>query len=367
MMLGRVGRPGRIAALAVAALAVSALAVVYAVATRPPAPAQTGAVPTTFVPVVRGSVSQRIRVAGTYGFDGAYTVAYQGAPGILTALVDPGTVVERGGVLFSVNDRPVRLLLGAIPAYRDFRSGMSDGADVRQIEENLVALGMDPMGLITVDEHFTFATDAAIRRWQASWGVPISRATGELRLGDVVFQPIPLRVRGASVVTGMAVDANTAVLTASSTERVVTVQVSADRQASVEVGDEVSVSVPGASPITGAVIRTSRVASVEQAEDGEPTGVGAATVGVVIGLTPPPGLAELDQATVVVSIAVAVREDVLQVPVVALLARPGGGYRVRLDSGSYVDVEPGLFDEATGRVEVTGDLREGELVEVPAS
>ncbi len=367
MTLGQLGRPGRVAVLSVAALTVSVLAVWYTVATRPPAPGDTDAVPTTFVPVVRGSVSQRILVPGTYGFDGAYTVVYQGGPGILTALAVPGTVVERGGTMFSVNDRPVRLLLGATPAYRDFRAGMGDGADVRQLEENLVALGMDPVGLITVDERFTFATDSAIRRAQASWGVPASRLTGELPLGDVVFLPIPLRVREAPVVPGMAIDTNTAVLTASSTDRVVTAEVSADRQASVEVGDEVSVSIPGGPPITGAVIRASRVASIQQGEDGEPVGVGAATITVVIGLTPPPGLAELDQATVVVSIAVAVREEVLQVPVAALLARPGGGYRVRLASGSYVDVDPGLFDEATGRIEVTGDLREGDLVEVPAS
>jgi hypothetical protein len=54
------------------------------------------------------------------------------------------------------------------------------------------------------------------------------------------------------------------------------------------------------------------------------------------------------------------------VPVTALLARPGGGYQVRLASGGYVPVTPGLFDSTQGTVEVTGDLTVGQQVQVPA-
>ena len=66
-----------------------------------------------------------------------------------------------------------------------------------------------------------------------------------------------------------------------------------------------------------------------------------------------------------INLATAVHRDVLTVPVSALLARPGSGYRVRLASGAYADVEPGLFDDSNGLVEVTG-LNEGDRVEVPA-
>ncbi len=82
----------------------------------------------------------------------------------------PGTTIGRGGILYRVSDAPVRLLLGAVPAYRDFGSGMSDGPDVRQLELNLVAMGFDPHHRMTVDRHFSAATAAAIRRWEASWG-----------------------------------------------------------------------------------------------------------------------------------------------------------------------------------------------------
>jgi hypothetical protein len=57
--------------------------------------------------------------------------------------------------------------------------------------------------------------------------------------------------------------------------------------------------------------------------------------------------------------------------VTALLARPGGGYQVAvLDAGGrHLDpVQPGLFDDSAGTVEVSGaGLSEGLRVEVPAS
>ena len=60
------------------------------------------------------------------------------------------------------------------------------------------------------------------------------------------------------------------------------------------------------------------------------------------------------------------RKNVLLVPVTALLARPGGGYQVRLASGGNVAVTPGLFDSTNGTVEVTGQVSVGQQVEVPA-
>ncbi len=55
------------------------------------------------------------------------------------------------------------------------------------------------------------------------------------------------------------------------------------------------------------------------------------------------------------------------IPVTALLARPGGGYQVRLAAGRYVQVQPALFDGSAGTVEVTGNLTVGQRVEVPVS
>jgi hypothetical protein len=80
-----------------------------------------------------------------------------------------------------------------------------------------------------------------------------------------------------------------------------------------------------------------------------------------------PGDAGLDQAPVSVAITTGTRRDVLLVPIAALLARPGGGYQVRLAGEGVVQVEPGSFDESTGQVEIVHGLTDGQTVEVPAS
>jgi hypothetical protein len=74
------------------------------------------------------------------------------------------------------------------------------------------------------------------------------------------------------------------------------------------------------------------------------------------------------QLPVQVAITIAAHPGVLLVPVTALLARPGGGYEVRLASGEFVAVQLGLFDEASGTAEVSGPgLAEGQRVQVPSS
>ena len=68
-----------------------------------------------------------------------------------------------------------------------------------------------------------------------------------------------------------------------------------------------------------------------------------------------------------VDITTGTRRDVLLIPIAALLARPGGGYQVRLAGGAVTPVEAGRFDESTGRVEIVRGLTAGQSVEVPAA
>lgn len=358
-----------VAVLALALLVGPAIAVWATVRAKPAGEAATATVATTTAPVTRGTASEQLRVPGTYGFDGTYSVMHQGAAGIVTSAARPGARVSRGGVLYSVDARAVRLLYGSVPAYRDFRLGMADGPDVRQLEQNLVALGMDRQHALDVDRHFSRATAAAIRRWQRATGLPAARRTGVLSLGDVVFLPVPLRISRIASAVGTATGANQPVLEATSTAHVVTADVTADRQSSVHAGDPAVVSLPGGLSAQGRVLRTFLVAPAtgDQGGDRGDEGAAAPSIRVVIRLTAPDRMPELDQAPVLVSIAAVTHHDVLLVPVSALLARPGGGYQVRLASGAVVPVEPHLFDEATGKVEVDGDLSEGERVEVPLS
>lgn len=354
------------------AVAGSAAAIGYAATARPrDGAAAAGTVPSTTAPVTRGTVTETVKVAGTLGFDGDFPVVDQYAPGVLTRVPELGATVGRGGTLYAVANHPVRLLYGAVPAYRGFAAGMTDGPDVAELEANLVALGFDKDGAMTVDDHFSAATARAIRRWQASWGVAAGHRTGALEPGEVVFLPGAVRVSQVQAPLGTTVAPGAPVLRGTSTNRVVTVDLSTDQQSLVHRGDRVQVNVADTGSVTGTVGRVGRVATAPTGDNGQPgggSGSQPATVPVTITLTPPPGAAQLDQAPAQVSIIVAEHPDVLLVPVTALLARPGGGYQVRLASGEYLAVQPGLFDDDDGTVEVTGaGLSAGDRVEVPAS
>jgi hypothetical protein len=347
-----------------------------------PAPAAPE-VATATAPVTRGDVTEWVQVAGTLDYDATRQVVNQLPSGVLTAVAGPGRTLRRGARLFAVAGTPALLLYGTTPAYRDFSAGMRDGADVLALERNLVAMGMDPDRAITVDRHFTRATGAAIRRWRAARGLPASQR-GTIRLGEVVFLPGPARVGEATAAVGASVAPGAPILSVTSTRRVVTAQLTADRRHLVDVGDTVRVTLPGGGdPVAGTVTRIGRVASAEPAASGPPTPPGQAgqpTVAATVGLRVPAAARDLDQAPAQVAIVAARHTDVLLVPVTALLAKAGAGYQVRVVDGGaarLVDVRPGLYDDAAGTVEVEGapsgtgpegpGLREGMAVEVPAT
>ncbi|WP_262286673.1 peptidoglycan-binding protein [Micromonospora sp. MA102] len=363
-------RRGAGTVLAVAVAAPLAAGVAYA-AHSPSSPATpTASVAVGTARVTKGTLAERVQIGGVLGYAGAYLVDHQGAPGVLTDAPHSGDTIGRGGVLYRVSDAPVRLLLGSVPAYRDFRSGMSNGPDVRQLEANLVAMGFDPHHRITVDRHFSAATAAAIRRWEASWGRPAYQRTGRLGQGEIVFLPNPLRVTQMQVRVGGTVGPGTTVLTGTSTSRAVIAQLDTGQRSTVHVGDQVEVTLPDAEPIRGRVTAIGEVATAPSAEAGDgpqqPANPDMATVPLTIAVRLPRG-SGLDQAPVTVDITTGTRPNVLLMPIAALLARPGGGYQVRLSGGSAVQVEPGRYDESTGQVEVVSGLTAGQTVEVPAT
>src|SRR3954471_6583886 len=96
--------------------------------------------------VERGKLSDMISVYGILTFrarpDGSpYSVINQ-ALGTYTQLPDDGEKRECGDVLYRVDENPVLLLCGTVPAYRTLHS-RDVGEDVRQLNQNLHALGYD--------------------------------------------------------------------------------------------------------------------------------------------------------------------------------------------------------------------------------
>jgi peptidoglycan hydrolase-like protein with peptidoglycan-binding domain len=343
--------------------AAAAVACLLAACGAPPASPTSSAVATTTAPVVRTDIVTRQRLNGTLTYAGAYTMTNLVA-GIFTSLPAPGGAINRGQVLYRVGARPVVLMYGD-PEWRGLAVGISDGSDVKQLEQNLLALGFGNSGNLVASGHFDAFDAAAVRRWQASLGVP---QTGAVGLGDIIFEPGAIRIAAVLPSPGSFAQPGEAVIQATSLARVVLVQLDVNLQQLVKVPDAVTVQLPDAHTLDGHVSAISQVAesAPTSAQGGAPT----ATIAVTIALTDPATAGTFDEAPVSVDITAEVHAGVLAVPVMALLARPGGTYAVEVVEGSHrrqVTVATGLFDDR-GLVEVSGpDLREGMLVEVPVS
>jgi peptidoglycan hydrolase-like protein with peptidoglycan-binding domain len=354
-----VTRQALVAGLAVAVIAGGAVVAAGIVPGRgagPSAEASTPSAPPATAVVERGTVQTAADLDGTLGYEGSRTVT-AGAGGTVTRLPAAGTLVERGGVLYELDGRiRPRLLYGDRPLWRPLRPGMADGADVLQLEQNLRAMGYAPEGM-RVNRHWDAKTTQAVKRWQKATG---RTHDGSLGGEDLAFLPGALRVATHEAAVGAAVAPGAPVLGATAATRVVTLDISAGRQDLVTPGQAVSVELPDGTLVAGSVREVGRVA--QASENG-----GATTVPVTIDLDPAAALPDLDAAPVTVHVTTERHDDVLTVPVTALLALLEGGYAVELvgDDGarSYVAVETGLFED--GRVEVAGNgLADGDTVVV---
>jgi len=92
---------------------------------------------------------------------------------------------------------------------------------------------------------------------------------------------------------------------------------------------------------------------------------------VQVKLTDPGAAGSLDQAPVTVYITTASVRNALAVPVTALVAQASGGYDVEVvergNTRRFVPVTPGIFDDTSGLVQVTGGLVPGQSIVVAVS
>jgi Putative peptidoglycan binding domain len=293
----------------------------------------------------------------------------------------------------------VPLLYGSIPAYRAFYAGMSDGGDVGELTRDLIDLGFG--GGLTQSDHYSQATAAAVKRWQRKLGLPV---TGQILLGQVVFEPGPIRVASVTPSAGSPVGGGGGgaasaggggggtVLTATGVTPVVTVDLDVSQEYLVKPGDAVSVVLPDGTSTVGGQVQT--VGTVASCPGGGSTGTGTGsgtagggqspcasagsngsagsnsppTVTVTITLDRTPAGAALDQAPVNVNITTQRAANVLAVPVNALLALAGGGFGVQVvtgDTSHLAGVTTGLYSSTLVQVSGPG-LTAGMRVEVPS-
>ncbi|WP_436775260.1 peptidoglycan-binding protein [Yinghuangia sp. YIM S09857] len=344
----------------------------------PGTPAAAAGPPATAT-VQRTTLTRTQTVAGTLGYGtpstvehpqpggGAAQTAVPGGPagGTVTWLPEAGAAVARGQSAYAVDGRPVPLLYGTAPLYRTLSAG-TEGPDVEMLEANLVALGYTGF---TADDTYTSATATATRAWQDDLG---RAETGTVAPGEAVVAPGERRVAERKTEAGRA--APGPVLTWTGTERTVAVALEVRYEDLVGYDAKAVVELPDGTSVEARVTQVGVAASAPPQTGGpdaagapQPPAVGDATVPVTLAVADQAKLGKYQAAPVSVQLVAEVRENVLAVPVNALVALREGGYAVEAVGPAGTEYRPvslGIF--VGGNVEVSGPgITQGLVVGVP--
>ena len=306
------------------------------------------------------TLTQSALTAGTLGYRPASPLV-NAVAGTYTWLPRPGRTIVPGRALYQVDNSPVVLMSGRLPAWRPFQLGMPNGPDIRQLQAALIGEHFAD-GLLTAPTgEFTAATAQAVERWQSAHGfVP----TGQIPLGQVVFLPGPVHVGAWMAATGEPAAPGEQPYAVTTNRRIVTVPITPNMP-TVHLGEVVTI------VLASQRITPGRITAIGPVPPTAVSGANAAgTGGDSGGNGPPPGVTTQFTVTpadpsatgtgsgvpVQISLSVQVVRRALSVPVSALLALAGGGYGVEvvLPSGAHrlVGVTTGVF--AGGRVQVSG-------------
>ncbi|MFI0452257.1 efflux RND transporter periplasmic adaptor subunit [Actinomadura sp. 6N118] len=158
--------------------------------------------------VLKESVILRGTVAPGRTIEVTPAASAEGRSVITRATVKKGQRIKAGEVVAEVSGRPMMVLAGAIPAYRDIRPG-GKGPDVKQLQRALRGLGYsvgDAKGI------YGSATQAAVRKLYEDRGYepPAAQTAGKpsvyLKAGEVVYVPrFPARATEVKATLGAQV------------------------------------------------------------------------------------------------------------------------------------------------------------------
>jgi peptidoglycan hydrolase-like protein with peptidoglycan-binding domain len=345
--------------------------------TAPPAPAP------ILVPVKNQVLATKVVTRGTahYGSPRELSVTpslLKTGPRIITSLPRAGSSIGEGEVLLTISGRPVFLLEGAQPSFRDLGPGMW-GQDVKQLENALKRSGLDP-GLVdgSFDAETAGAVEALYRRHrfqpvvateaQLAAARPLesemvqgTRAESgvQLPVDEVIFVPsAPLRV--TELPAGIGASPSGALVTVTDTSVVIDGLLPVEQAGRVREGAEVLIDEPALG------IRAHGKVSEVAGRPGT-DGADGFHVSFEVAVDDPP--AALIGASVRLTVAIrSTRRAELTVPLSAVSLGPDGGSRVQRAAGQelhFVPVRTGL--SADGYVSVTpleGALAAGDLVVV---
>jgi len=333
---------------------------------------------TSLATVQEGPLSSQVGQSGTLsyaaGADGTPFSVVNRAKGTYTWVPAAGIQIDCGETLYKVGQKPVVLVCGSTPAYRNLAVG-NGGRDVRALNETLVKEGYTDKSELDPDsDYFGAETAEALEKLQNKRGADV---TGRLNLGQAVFLPGPLRIGKVLAKNGTSAGAGRSIMEASSNRREVIVKLDASQQSEVKKGAQAQITLPDNRTTSGVVSRIGTVVTSSSqdnsgADSGSDSGSESATLPVYITLKHPKDAGTLEQAPVQVQITTDGVKQALIVPVTALIGQAGGGYAVEVAAGEggqtrIVPVTPGLFDSANGLVQVSGALSANDRVVVPST
>lgn len=334
-----------------------ATAYIFVTRPAPPTAAAQPAPPATTT-VAKTTLTTSVTLNGSLGY-GKATVYTGRKAGTLTWLPAAGTVVHRGGKLYTVDAQPVVLFVGDLPLYRTIDPTVTPGPDVREVNANLRALGYRtaPTG-----DAYTDGTATALKAWQRKNKLDES---GALEMGDVAVLTGEVRVDSQKAQPGAPAAAELLGLTGTARQVTAPVDPAQVDVALLKTGGKVDLTLPDGSRVPGTV--TAVDADSAASASGSPGGgAGGSAPGqaVTIAVDDQAKVSTMDSGSVGVVVTLAHHDNVLAVPVGALVALQEGGYAVQVVGDGRVKlvaVRTGLF--ADGRVEVSGDgLAEGQKV-----
>ncbi len=306
--------------------------------------------------VSQGSLATEREFNATVSHGDSWVVTTEAA-GTITAAREVGELVDFGEELIRIDDKPVTVAEGSMPMYRELhkvntrhrdangkRLKLQTGEDVAQLQRFLIATGFDDGGDLEVDGEFGASTEDAVEDWQEAVGLPV---TGRVDTSQLVFESAPVRINTTSRVGDRF---STLEVTGADTE--VLVDTSTRDRSALPVGADVEIDINGTT-VPGSVSQQKQVTLADGSR------VWRTTIS-------PDGELPDDVAAAKVTITQTVAEDVLLVPVVALLALSEGGFAVEVPDGPgtrLVAVEVG--EVLDGRAEVSGEIAEGDEVVIP--
>jgi peptidoglycan hydrolase-like protein with peptidoglycan-binding domain len=376
----------KLALVVLGAVVVSALATVLATALiRSPAEVAARSAPPDptliLAPVEKRVITTKVvsRGTGRYGspLDLSITRSVlKTGPQVITSLPDPAAALVEGAVVMTVSGRPVFLLGGERPSYRDLGPGVH-GPDVEQLEAALRRLGLRPGA---VDGQYDASTERAVTELYRSAGfepmmaslaqldavrpveadlVAGSRASSGVQLpsDEVIFVPTP-DVRVSELKAGIGAAPEGPLVAVTDSQVAIDGSLTLDEGKSVRTGMEVVIDEPALGISARGTV--GRVADRPGTDGADGFHVFFETV---VSDSPP----TLVGASVRLTIPVRTTgESVLAVPLSAVSLGPDGSSRVQRSVNGRLDllpVEPGVSGDGYVAVTSRADpLAEGDLV-----